>query len=59
MKQSYFDKVNAYFNDQEKTWDWFLAPNPNLSGFAPMELIKRKQEKKLETYIDKHMKAHF
>lgn len=57
-KQQLFDKVKAYFNgDANRTWMWFNAPNSNLGGISPLEVMRVGRANKLAAYIDEARKG--
>lgn len=51
-------KVNAFFQDEEKTRLWFETPNPMLGDTTPNHLILFGREAKLERWIDEQLKLN-
>jgi len=43
--------VNKFFKDPEKTYLWFLSPNPQLGNISPIDIIKNGQSDKLLQFI--------
>lgn len=43
--------VMEFFDSGEKTQLWFLTPNPQLGGVAPIDMIKMGRERKLLSFV--------
>lgn len=57
IPQEYFNKVKAYFNDDEKkTWEWWKTTHPRFGMFSPLNMLKLGKNQKVMTFIDNEMK---
>lgn len=50
--------VFEFFNDEAKTFAWFVTPNPLLGGTTPIKMILEGREKKLKKFIDACKKGY-
>jgi hypothetical protein len=45
------DKVDTFFNDMDKSREWYCTKNPLLGGFSPDEMVKAGRGWKLMKFI--------
>lgn len=47
--------VHCFFNDSEKTAQWFNTPNPMLGGIRPMQMLFMGRGEKLKQWINNRL----